>query len=383
MIFFIGGKLIVDNKLNVLFCIHDLGKGGAEKVLINLINNMSIDKFNITLLTLFSGGVNEKYIKPHIKYVSVWNKEIKGNSKIMKLFSSKRLHARCIKKEYDIEIAFLEGPTTRIISGCPSSKTKLVSWIHGTYTLNEFCQSYRSVQELEKSYKRFNQIVCVSNSILHKLDKKIFNNKNCSVVYNYVEYDEIIKKSKENVDIKFDKNVLNIISIGSLKKIKGFDRLLRIVLRLKNDGNMVTLRILGIGNMERELKKYVKDNNLEETVFFMGYQENPYKYLANSDLFVCSSYSEGFSTATTESLIVGTPVCTVDVSGMKEMLGENNEFGFITDNSEGGLYNGIKKLIENEELLKYYKDQALKRREIFRTEKTVKEVENLLLNLAK
>ena len=62
----------------------------------------------------------------------------------------------------------------------------------------------------------------------------------------------------------------------------------------------------------------------------MGYQTNPYKYLAKCDLFVCSSHSEGFSTAATEALIVGVPVCSVEVSGMREMLGENNEYGVIT-----------------------------------------------------
>ena len=75
---------------------------------------------------------------------------------------------------------------------------------------------------------------------------------------------------------------------------------------------------------------------MESTVTLLGYQTNPYKYVAGCDLFVCSSYAEGFSTAATEALIVGTTVCTVEVSGMKEMLGENNEYGIVTENSEEG-----------------------------------------------
>ena len=71
-------------------------------------------------------------------------------------------------------------------------------------------------------------------------------------------------------------------------------------------------------------------------------------------MFVCASYAEGFSTATTEALIVGTPVCTVNVSGMKEMLGENDEFGVIVENNEEALYSGIKKLMDNPELLKQF-----------------------------
>ena len=79
----------------------------------------------------------------------------------------------------------------------------------------------------------------------------------------------------------------------------------------------------------------------------MGYKENPYKYLAKCDLFVCSSYSEGFSTAVTEALILGIPVVTTYVSGMTELLGDN-EYGIITSNDEISLYEAIKLLINDE-----------------------------------
>ena len=74
------------------------------------------------------------------------------------------------------------------------------------------------------------------------------------------------------------------------------------------------------------------------------------KYMKRCDLFVCASHAEGFSTAATEALIVGLPVCTVEVSGMREMLGAHNEFGVITNNDEEALYKGIKELIENPEM---------------------------------
>ena len=120
---------------------------------------------------------------------------------------------------------------------------------------------------------------------------------------------------------------------------------------------------------------------MNEKVKFLGYQLNPYKYAAKCDLFVCASYAEGFSTAATEALIVGTPVCTVEVSGMKEMLGENNEYGLVVENNEEALYQGIKKLLDNPELLKHYKKKAKERGKMFSTEKTVNAVQNMLLSL--
>ena len=98
-------------------------------------------------------------------------------------------------------------------------------------------------------------------------------------------------------------------------------------------------------------------------------------------MFVCASYAEGFSTAATEALIVGTPVCTVEVSGMKEMLGENNEYGLVVENNEEALYQGIKKLLDAPELLKHYKKKAEERGKMFSTEKTVRVVEVMLISL--
>ena len=109
---------------------------------------------------------------------------------------------------------------------------------------------------------------------------------------------------------------------------------------------------------------------------------NQNKYsLAKCDLFVCSSHSEGFSTAATEALIVGVPVCSVEVSGMREMLGENNEYGVITENNEEDLYEAIQSLVDNPKLLTQYKTKAKKRGDDFTMSKTVKTVEDFFLRM--
>ena len=77
---------------------------------------------------------------------------------------------------------------------------------------------------------------------------------------------------------------------------------------------------------------------------------------------------------------MGTPVCTVEVSGMKEMLGDN-EYGLITENDEESLYQGIKTLLDDPELLAHYRAQAALRGKKFSTVETVKAVEQMLMNL--
>lgn len=165
--------------------------------------------------------------------------------------------------------------------------------------------------------------------------------------------------------------------MGTLKKAKGFDRLIRIHQKLRQDGLPVHTYILGQGPLQEQLRAQCRKAGVAESVTFLGYMTNPYKYVAKADLYVCSSYREGFSTAVTEALIVGTPVCTTLVSGMTEMLGENNDYGIITKNDEEALYQGIKRLLESPGLLMDYKEKAKERRCLFSTEKTTKSVEKM------
>ena len=155
----------------------------------------------------------------------------------------------------------------------------------------------------------------------------------------------------------------------------------RIHKRLTDNGLNVHTYVLGIGPDREKIENYLKENKIEESFTFLGYQTNPYKYVSKCDLFVCSSVAEGFSTATTEALIAGTPVVTTPVAGMTEMLGANGEYGIITEMSEESLYEGIKDLIQNPEKLRHYKNQAAERGKFFSKENTVKAVEEMLIGL--
>ena len=368
--------------IKILFLIHDLGQGGAEKVLVNLVNNMDRSKFDISVTVLLGGGVNEQFLKPHIRFHAVFPKEVPGNSKLMKLLTPNQLHKLCVKERYDIEVSYLEGPSARVISGCQNPDTKLVSWIHvEQHNLDKLAKSFRNEQEARTCYNRFNQTVCVSQYVHDDFCKILDYQKPCQVLYNTVESDKILSLSKEDAPELVDDGRIRLVAVGTLKESKGYDRMLRIIKRLKSEGYPVRLYILGIGSEQQALEKYVADNALCDYVTFLGYKTNPYKYVYKCDLFVCASHAEGFSTAATEALIVGTPVCTVEVSGMKEMLGGNNEWGIVTENNEESLCQGIRRLMDDSSLLSHYKRQAQVRGKTFSTKNTVRAVEEMLLEL--
>ena len=363
----------------ILFLIHDLGPGGAEKVLMNLVNNMDQSKFDITVMSLFDVGINRQFLAPHIHYRYCFKHMIRGNSHFMKLLTPRQLHNWLIKERYDIEVSYLEGPSARIISGCPNPDTKIITWIHcmskaqGNVTLG-----FRSYREAEHCYSRFSKIVCVAKTVEEGFRNVFPNLKNTTVCYNTNDSLSIRKLAAEPLILP---EGFRMIGIGRLIPVKVFDRLIRIHARLQGEGYTVHTDILGEGALRAELERLAADLGVSDSVRFLGYQTNPYPYLAGSDLFVCCSLSEGFSTAATEALILGTPVITTLVSGMKEMLGENNEYGIVTDNDEETLYQGIKKLLDNPDLLAHYKRQAAIRGGDFSTEKTVAAVEEMLLRI--
>jgi glycosyltransferase involved in cell wall biosynthesis len=367
----------------ILFMIPDLGVGGAEKVLVNLVNNLDKTKFDVTVITLFNQGPNIQSLNNTVNYKFVFKKRFKGSTDIFKVFSPRFLYKRFVKDKYDVVVSYLEGPTARIASGCNDPQTKLVSWIHvEQLTKKTVARSFRTYKEAVKCYNKYNKIVCVSQTVLEDFASLIDLIVPAQVLYNTNESEQIVEMSKESVEEgAFADENIKICGIGKVNARKGFDKLARIHKRLLDEGIKQHVYILGVGSQREEIEEYLKTNNLQDSFTFLGYQQNLYKYVAKCDLFVCASTHEGFSTAATEALILGVPVVTTLVSGMKEMLGENDEYGIITENNEEALCVGIKKILTEPGLLEHYKKQAQIRGKDFSREKTVAAVEEMLSEL--
>ncbi len=368
--------------IKIAFVIHDLGHGGAEKVLVNLVNNMDRTAFDITVISLFGGGVNEQFLAEDIHYHAVFEKEFRGNSHVMKLFSPQQLHRWFIKDKYDIEVAYLEGVAARVVSGCPHKDTKLLSWIHCTMrSEKELAIGFRSATEAAACYQRMHRMVFVSDMVKTAFLQVCPYEGATSVVYNTNDSKSIRAMARKNPETVFAPDTLNLVGVGKLVPHKGFDRMLRVVNRLRHENYPVQLYILGVGPQQQELEQYIAENGLSSCVTLLGYQTNPYQYISRCDIFVCASHAEGFSTAATEALIVGTPVVTVEVSGMKEMLGERDEYGVVVHNDEDALYEALKRFFDEPERLAHYKAQAVKRGKDFATDKTVKATEKMFFGL--
>ena len=358
----------------ILFLIPTLGGGGAERVLVNLVNNLDQTKYQITIQTLFKSGVNAQFLRKEITIKEGRFRQFRGNVLLLKMFSSKNLFRFFIREKYDIIVSYLEGPTARIVAGCTDKSTKLVSWIHvEQHTSEAMAYSFRSVPEALSCYHRFDMTVFVSETVQQDF-LSLCHPMNHIVLYNTNDDTRIRSLAKQPLDYTLSDQI-NVFTIGRLVEQKGFDRLVEVHKLLLDEGFQHHLYILGEGEERALLTHKINDLGLSESCHLLGFKENPYPYLAKADLFVCSSRREGFSTAVTESLILGVPVVSTCCSGAYELLGQNNEYGVVTENSTTGILDGMRKMLADPCTLQHYKQQAALRGAQFSKEKTVAAVE--------
>ena len=367
--------------IKVLFLIHDLDNGGAEKVLVNLANNLDKSKYDVTVQTLFDVGHNKENLSKDVHYRGGAKKMFRGNITMMNLFSPSLLCKLFVRKKYDIVVSFLEGSTSRILSAYNGKK---VSWIHTDFFNKDVAATgFKSFNEAKKCYSKFDRIIAVSDTVKDDFESIFDLNGVCESLYNVNDSDKIIELSKEKQDNIIQENgCFNLISVGKLEcSTKGFDNLIRIHKRLLDNKINNNLYIVGEGQDRGLLENLISELGVQDTCKLLGFEANPYKYVANADLFVCSSHREGFSTAVTEALILGIPIVSTNVSGAKELLGDNNEYGIVTDNNEESLYDSVYRMLTEQETLAHYKKQAEIRGKEFSAEKTTKAVENMLEGL--
>lgn len=356
--------------------------GGAEKVLVNLVNNLDKTKFDVTVGAVFDTGVNKEFLSDTVHYYSVCKRQFRGNSKFFKLYSRRKLYSKFVKGNYDIIVSYLEGITARAVSGCKDGKVKKVSWIHiEQKDKKTLAKAFRTYRECCDAYNSFDLNVCVSNTVKEDFTSLLKLDTKCTVLHNTLETDKIKALADEPIEFEYDKERINLTVVGKLAENKGCMRILETVKRLKDEGiNKYSITFLGVGPLEDKMKSFVERNNLIDDIRFLGYRINPYKYVKRSDALLCGSYAEGFSTAATEAVIVGTPVLTVKVSGMDELIG-NSGCGVIAENTDNGLYGMLKEFSDKKEKLIAMRENALKRGLEFSRDKTVKAVEDTLENL--
>ncbi len=359
----------MDKKKKILIRIGSLRHGGAEKVLVTFLKNLPKDKYEIDLLlNLYSGKylskvpgwINVLYLNKGEMITTNRLRDLPVKAfrviyqRVLKTFPSLLYQFILKGKKYDIEFAAIHGMRDEILNSPLKSSKKLI-WIHNDLKKTEL---YNYTDEEFQKFFGFDKIMVISEKIQQDFEilAKIEQEKNKIVrIYNPLDTEEIIAMSEVG-SWKSEDEIPVFISVGTVFPQKGFDRLLKIHRRLLDEGFNHKIQILGDGYDFENIKKLQQDLGIAETSTLFGFTDNPYPFIKNADFYILSSRYEGFPTVLFEAITLKKKIIATDVSGVREML-DDGKLGLIVDNSEDGIYEGMKKALQNPENFDQYEDQ--------------------------
>ena len=362
----------------IIFGITSLTLGGAERVLVDMVNQLS-DTFDITIFTIYGKGELEKSLNNRIKIKRIFDKPYKELTKVEKisiplkiLCFQKQYYKKYIQGDYDIEIAFLEGPITRLFS-TKNRNTKKIAWIHNDIS-KVYGNDLKAKLKLtidKRIYNKYEKLIFVSKDNKEVFDIRYPNMKPTEeVIYNYIDPQKVIEKAKEKIDFSFDNKQMNFLTVARLVEQKGIDRLIRIHKELIANHFNNKFYIIGDGPEREKLEKLIKDEHLQETFFLLGAKENPYPYIKQADMFCLLSKFEGYGMVLEEAKILNKPIIITNTAAREAV--ENYKNAVIVENDEHEIYNKLKYIIENN--IKTFDDK----KQIYDNQHIIKELEKLL-----
>ena len=245
-------------KKKVLFGITSLGLGGAERVLVDISNKLS-EKYDVTIFSIYDHGELQKELNNSVKFKSIYNCNYRELNTIQRmwspiriLFLAKSIYKKYIKKDYDVEISFLEGPITRLFS-TKNKKTKKIAWIHNDIkrVFGTGIKSKIKKNIDKKIYEKYDNLVFVSKDNMNSFKEAYPNidDKKMSVIYNYIDKNLVLKKSNENTNIEDVNSKVHpkLVTVCRLVEQKAIDRFIRVHGRLLREGIRNEVYIVGDG----------------------------------------------------------------------------------------------------------------------------------------
>ena len=381
----------------VLFVIPSMKKGGgAERVVLNLINGFNTNKHTALLLNFYD---RKNSFAVHCKNYNLKEKDSKlFFLKILKLIKRAReIKKICEKEEIAVIISFLEDANfpcliSKILFG---NKCKLIISTHNDPTTKPLI--YKIL--IKTIYNKASKIISVSRGIEQSLIKTFNIRKNLiTTIYNPLDLNSIFKKEKslipKELSLLLKSNNFKFISIGRLAEQKNHFSTIESFEKILKKYPNTELLIIGDGPQKRALQEIIQKRNLGKKIHLLGFHKNPFPFLKSSDCFILNSKYEGFGIVITEALACNLPVISSDCDfGPREILCENIKVfnsklikrctnGLLVPvNDPNSLAEAMETIIKDNELRNEYKKTARARAFDFDIKNIIKKWEDLIENV--
>lgn len=373
----------------ILFIMPALPGGGAEKVLVDILKNMDQNKYRLTLLLEYRDGVYTSSLPKGVEVIYLYRKSniwlerfhrglglIKCYHWFHSLFYRLAFLAKLSGRRFDTIVSFMEGEAVRIHSYLAHKADRNVSWIHIDFKKKHWSLDFFRNKDHElRCYSKMDEAVFVSDDARRSfLDIYDLDPQKCSVLYNLIDKKEILKLADS---CAVEKNKFTICMVGRLNQQKRYDRALEAMRLLKNEGYDAELWILGVGELESELKEKSRVLDIYEMCEFKGFVRPAYPYMKAADVFLNTSEAEGYPLVLCEALCLGLPVVATDITGAHEIL-DDSKYGLLVKEGVNDIYFGLKKMIDDAELRSAYAQKSVQRSEMFSVEEVLKEIDAVL-----
>ena len=366
-------------KKKIIFVSKALWIGGIETALVNLLNNIDYDKYDVTCLVLkaeldMADRINPNCrllvidrdqcitFKDYYKYKRLYHltEESESPSKLHQLlmwsvpairWAENRLYINYIRnlmknEIFDTAIIYSDvvaEPTIRAIK----ASRYLMFYHHG---------AMRRVYHDKIGYKKCEKIIAVSDNQADELKKFVPEYaEKIIAIHNLTNYEEIRNKSLMPIEEKFSKDKFNIVSCGRISREKGMDLAVKACAKLVADGfDNIKWWIVGGGPAEAEVRNLISELNMENYVVMVGMKSNPYPYIKQADLYVQPSLVESFGLTIKEAMMLDRPIIATYTNGAKEIITHKLN-GRLCSATDGLLALEVKKILETPNELKKIK----------------------------
>lgn len=343
--------------MKILQIIPNLKKGGAERIVLDICNELR-NYPNITLkLVTFDNSNQYAFLSKNIDLYnipssftpSLTRKSTVNTKELQKFidnFNPDIIHSHLWESEFILsQISFKNviwfshfhsnmAPLDHSFS--ISNKRKFTDYYEKHIVLNSY----------KKKKKRFITISNDTNNYAQKVLPDKFKTKIC-LLKNAINYSTFFNPKKKTLNSTSE---IKLISVGSLVKKKNHIFLIHVIKHLKNLNINSTLTILGDGPERLPIEQLINEFNLENNVFLKGKVDNVSSYLHSSDIYVHSATYEPFGLVLLEAMAAGLPVISLDGMGNRDII-NNGKNGFILSEKKHDLFaNQIINLINDEKL---------------------------------
>lgn len=364
-------------KVRILFVIESLGLGGAERSLLNLLNNIDKDRFEIDLQVFNDTGILKHYLNKDIKLLSLpsviieltnpWYKciyqpkllinrlrysfhirkgKLKNAAKAVKFWQLFADFFNENEEYYDYAIAYSQGiPTFYVVDKVKARKK--FTWLNVEYELKEPVKTFN-----RNYYEIFDNIVSVSEKVRMHFVKNLFPelSSKLTTIYDIIDSTFIEKEAQAKVDdLPIETDVHLLVTIGRYNWQKGYEYAIDTAKELKSRG--VPFKWIGIGSgpLQEQLMQQIRANGLEEVFLLLGNRANPFPYMKACDVYVQPSRMEGFGLTIAEAKILNKPIVATNFNSIDLQI-KHGENGLIADFSAKDVADKIERLINDDSL---------------------------------